>query len=555
MGGRVKRRIVALILGVAFVSAAAHARGQSRSGGIPQLRKQVTATQLVVDGAPFLILGGELGNSSASSLAYLRPFWPKLRAMHLNTVLAPVYWELVEPVEGRFNFATVDSLLADARANDMRLVLLWFGSWKNSMSSYAPAGVKINQGRFPRAEATRGRGQEILSPFVAANADADSRAFAALMRHLQSVDGTRHTVIMVQVENEIGMIPEARDHSALADSLFSRPVPDDLMAYLSGHRPELAPSLRARWDSAGGKTSGTWQDVFGRGLYTDELFMAWHFARYTERVAAAGKAEYPLPMYVNAALIRPGYAPGQYVSAGPLPHLVDVWRAAAPSIDLLAPDIYFPNFVEWTGNYVRSGNPLFIPEVKLDARAPLEAFYAIAAHDAIGFSPFAIESATDGDATAIGRAYEVLGQLAPLILREQGRGSMAGVTPRVSFDGTVDDSPQRVTVGGAFAATVSFESAPAQPAAAAPRTLAGGLIIALAPDELLIAGSGIVVTFEPTGPGDPVAGIVSAEEGRFVNGQWRTSRRVNGDQTHQGRHVRLPPGDFMIQRVKLYRYR
>jgi hypothetical protein len=167
----------------------------------------------------------------------------------------------------------------------------------------------------------------------------------------------------------------------------------------------------------------------------------------------------------HSALIRPGYVPGQYVSAGPLPHLVDVWRSAAPSIDLLAPDIYFPNFVEWTGDYVGSGNPLFIPEVKLDSRAPREALYAIGAHDAIGFSPFAIESATDADADSLGLAYEVLSELAPVILREQGRGSMTAVIPRVSFDGTVDESPRRVTVGGSFAATVSFESPPAQPSA------------------------------------------------------------------------------------------
>ena len=536
-----------------LVAALRGADAQAREGGVPHLRTQGTATQLVVDGAPFLILGGELGNSSASSLEYLRPFWPKLRAMHLNTVLAPVYWELIEPAERRFNFATVDSLLTDARANNMRLVLLWFGSWKNSMSSYAPAWVKTNQSRFPRTEATRGHGQEILSPFVEANADADSRAFAALMRHLREVDGSRHTVLMVQVENEIGMIPEARDHSALADSLFDRAVPDSLMRYLARHRAELAPSLGARWDSAGAKTSGTWQDVFGRGPHTDELFMAWHFARYAERVAASGKSEYPLPMYVNAALIRPGYVPGQYVSAGPLPHLADVWRAAAPSIDLLAPDIYFPNFVEWTGNYAHSGNPLFIPEVRLDAHTPVEAVYAIGAHDAIGFSPFAIESASEADAARLGRVYEMLGQLAPLILREQGRGTMTAVIPPVSFDGTVDDSPRRVSVGGAFTSTVSFEAPPTQ--SAGPRPLGGGLIIALAPDELLIAGSGIVVTFEPTGSGDPIAGILSAQEGRYANGRWQPGRWLNGDQTHQGRHVRLPPGEFSMQRVKLYRYR
>jgi beta-galactosidase GanA len=546
--------ISAIVAGVALVVAFARASAQDGAGGMPRLRKQGTATQLVVDGAPFLILGGELGNSSASSLEYLHPFWPRLRAIHLNTVLAPVYWELIEPTEGRFNFATVDSLLTDARANDMRLVLLWFGSWKNSMSSYAPAWVKTNQARFPRTEAARGHGQEILSPFVAANADADARAFAALMRHLRSVDGARHTVLMVQVENEIGMIPEARDHSALADSLFGRPVPDALITYLTRHRNDLAPSLRARWDSAGGKTSGAWQDVFGRGPHTDELFMAWHFARYAEHVAAAGKAEYGLPMYVNAALIRPGYVPGQYVSAGPLPHLIDVWRAGAPSIDLLAPDIYFPNFVEWTGNYVRSGNPLFIPEVRLDARTPFEAVYAIGAHDAIGFSPFAIESAADATAAPLGAAYEMLGQLAPLILREQGNGKIVGVIPRVSFEGAVDGAPQRIAINSSVTATVSFESAAADSSAVAARAFGAGLIVALAPDEFLIAGSGIVVTFEYTA-GDAIAGILSAQEGRYVNGQWRPGRWLNGDQTHQGRHIRLPPGAFSMQRVKLYRYR
>jgi hypothetical protein len=545
----------------------AGAAAQSRDATIPHLRRQGTATQLIVDGAPFLVLGGELGNSSASSLTYLRPFWPKLRALRLNTVLAPVYWELIEPAEGRFELATVDSLIADARANNMRLVVLWFGSWKNSMSSYAPAYVKTNQARFPRTEAMRGQGQEILSPFVAANADVDARAFAALMRHLRAVDSVRHTVIMVQVENEIGMIPEARDHSALADSLFAAPVPQPLMAYLQANRQALRPELRARWDSSGGKTSGTWEAVFGRGLHTDELFMAWHFARYAERVTRAGKAEYPLPMFVNAALIRPGYLPGRYVSAGPLPHLIDIWRAGAPSIDLLAPDIYFPNFVEWADRYAVSGNPLFIPESRFGPQSAVHALYAFGGHDAIGFSPFAIESVEDPERHALARSYAMLAELAPMLLAAQGRGMTAGVIPRVAFDGRVDDSPQRVAVGGAFALTVTFEGSAPPPTAnpgAAPggggslgnaESVRGGIIIALAPDEFIIAGTGIVVTFAPVGAGDPIAGILSAQEGRVVNGRWRTVRWLNGDQTHQGRHIRLAPNEFTIQRVKVYRYR
>jgi beta-galactosidase GanA len=296
-------------LAAALLLAAQAAAAQAADARLPHLRKQGTATQLVVDGEPFLIRGGELGNSTASDLERMRPTWARLRAMHLNTVVAPVSWELVEPVEGRFDFASVDGLLADARRNDMRLVLLWFGSWKNSMSSYAPAWVKTDQARFPRTEATRGQGQEILSPFAAANREADARAFAALMRHLREIDGARHTVLMVQVENETGMIPEARDHSPTADSLYAAPVPPELTAYLQRHRDALAPELRARWEAAGARAAGTWETVFGPGVHAEELFMAWHFARYHERVAAAGKAAYPLPMFANAALIRPGYLP------------------------------------------------------------------------------------------------------------------------------------------------------------------------------------------------------------------------------------------------------
>jgi len=281
---------------------------------VPHLRTQGEATQLVVDGRPFLMLAGELGNSTASDLEYLRQHWPRLRALHLNTVLAPVSWELIEPDEGQFDFALVDGLIEDARAHGLRLVLLWFGSWKNSMSSYAPAWVKRDHQRFPRSRTSDGRGLEILSPFHEANRDADALAFATLMGHLRELDGAQHTVLMVQVENEIGMIPEARDRSEVADRLFAGAVPAALLEYLSAHRTSLAPALRSRWESHGARTGGTWEEVFGRDLGTDEIFMAWHFAVYAEAVAAAGRAEHDLPLFVNAALIRPGRKPGEYPS-------------------------------------------------------------------------------------------------------------------------------------------------------------------------------------------------------------------------------------------------
>jgi beta-galactosidase GanA len=284
---------------------------QSECAQIPHLQKQGTATQLIVDDEPFLILGGETGNSSTSNLDYMKPHWPRLVKLHLNTVLAPVYWDLIEPQEGKFDFTLVDDLIRDAGSHNLRLVLLWFASFKNSMSCYAPAWVKTNQQRFERAQNKEGRGMEILTLFSEENLQADARAFTELMRHIRQVDGTKHTVIMVQVENEMGMIPHARDYCDAANELFNKPAPKELMDYLIQHKETLMPEFRKVWEDAGSKTSGTWQEVFGEGLGTDEIFMAWHYAQYTNRIIEAGKAEYPLPMFVNAALIRPNCKPGR----------------------------------------------------------------------------------------------------------------------------------------------------------------------------------------------------------------------------------------------------
>jgi beta-galactosidase GanA len=538
----------------------------ARSEGLPQLRRQGTATQLIVDGRPFLVRGGELGNSSGEP-DYLRPSWPRLKAMNLNTVVAPVYWDVVEPTDGKFDFSTVDGLIADARANEMRLVLLWFGSWKNSMSCYAPAWVKRDQARFPRSQDSTGRGLEILSPFHVANRDADTRAFTALMRHLRDTDGAQHTVILVQVENEIGMIPEARDRSPEAEKAFAAPVPPALMDYLKKNRAQLAPELLAVWNAAGGKASGNWVEVFGAGPAGEEIFMAWHFAQFTQAVAAAGKAELPLPMYANAALIRPGYQPGQYPSAGPLPHLIDVWRAAAPALDFLAPDIYFQNFSHWAQLYTRSGNPLFIPETLRSPEASVNVLYAFGALDAMGVCPFSIESGAEPAAGFLAASFDLVRQLTPLLAEQQGRGLTAGFLQ----ESAETRQPQQVRLGQ-WIFHASFErAAPPQLAdglavvvgadnsalaaggrgGAAP---AGGLMITLGDDEFLFAGIGLTITFASTEAGQQ-AGILSVAEGRYVDGQWQHIRWLNGDQTHQGRHVRLEPGRFTIQRVKLYRYR
>jgi beta-galactosidase GanA len=274
--------------------------------------------------------------------------------------------------------------------------------------------------------------------------------------------------------------------------------------------------------------------------------MAWYFARYANRVAEAGKAEYLLPMFVNAALIRPGYKPGQYPSAGPLPHLMDLWRAGAPKIDFLSPDIYFQNFAEWARRYHRSGNPLFIPEAIPGSQTSVNALYAIGQHDAIGFSPFSIDSLEEESSKVLIQSYDLLTQLAPLILEKQGKGLLAGLLP----EGPEQRLPQQLRLGD-YILNITYERATSQN----PNVLSGGLVISLGTDEYLFAGTGITATFESDKPGDPLVGILAVDEGRYVEGQWRPGRRLNGDQTHQGRHLRLVPGRFGIQRIKLYRYR
>jgi beta-galactosidase GanA len=503
----------------------------------PHLEKQGTAERLIVQGKPMLVLGGELGNSSASSTAYMAPHWSRLRQMHLNTVITPVYWELIEPTEGHFNWDSVDAMIKAARANDLRLVLLWFGAWKNSMSTYAPAWVKRDQTRFPRAKLPSGRSVDILSAFVPATRDADTHAYVALLNHIRTIDSEKNTVVMIQVENEIGMLPVARDYGPEAERAFHEPVPKVL---------------------SGDKRAGDWTAVFGTtGDAAAESFTAWHYALYVEALVTAGKAAYPLPMYVNTALNHTGRAPGEYPSGGPLPHLFEIWKAGAPSLDLLAPDIYFPNFVELASRYKRPDNQLFIPEAN-DAdkpEVPANAFYAFGQLDAIGFGPFSIESIDEKQPNPLSKAYDVLEQLSPAILASQGLGRMAGFRPRVLEDGTVIETPVTQTLGD-YRFTVTFID-PWTPRADQKITTHGGLIIQTGPEDFWVAGQGITVTVEPaSSEGPPSAGLDSVWEGTFdAKGNWVPGRLLNGDQTHQGRHVRLAPGDFQIQRVKLYRYR
>ncbi|HVS53297.1 MAG TPA: DUF5597 domain-containing protein [Opitutaceae bacterium] len=544
----------------------------------PHLQKQGSAVQLIVDGKPFLVRGAELNNSSASSLDYMKPLWPRLVATHLNTVLATVSWELIEPEEGKFDFSSVDGLIRDARASDLRLVLLWFASWKNGKSNYQPLWVKTNQSRFPLVQNQQGKSLATLTTFSDANRDADARAFAALMRHLREFDGSKHTVLMIQVENEVGVLEDSRDYNPAANRAFAGAVPKALMDYLVAHKDTLVSEFRDLWVANGSKPAGAWAEVFGpgkpesiampvrtltppmtneehetawRSLHwpVDEIFMAWHYARYIDTVATAGKAEYNIPMFVNAWLQQRDHAwPGTYPSGGPVPQVINVWQAGAPAIDILAPDLYVPEFEELCARFTRCGNSLFIPESAGTARGVANAVWAFGKHDAIGYSPFGIDRLAAAD-SELARGYAVVAQVAPLILEHQGNHTMTALL--VDRNGP----PQTVRLGnynfeGRFS-TRSFGPASAE---SLPERVAA-LIIATGPDEFVVVGRSMNVFFSAADDPAVNVGLGTVDEGSYDHGRWIPGRRLNGDETPEWKALRFLSDDYRIQRVKLYRYK
>jgi beta-galactosidase GanA len=295
---------------------------------------------------------------------------------------------------------------------------------------------------------------------------------------------------------------------------------------------------------------GTWEDVFGKGSQSDEIFMAWYYSKFTNKVIDAGKSVYPLPMYVNAALNRPGREPGTgYPSAGPLPHLMDVWKAAGPSIDFLAPDFYFPDFKHWCDLYTRQGNPLFIPEHRFDNTVAAKAAYAFGHYKAIGFSPFSVESVENPENESLGKMYELIDQLTPIITAHHGQHKMEAVlVDKENQENVFQLGDYEFTVRHSY--TLGYENGSRNDT----WEPAGALIIQTADDEFYMAGSGIVATFKNMSHPNLIVGILKVDEGRFENNEWKIIRHLNGDQTHQGRHVRIFYNDYSILRVELYNY-
>ena len=527
---------------------------------IPHLKKMGNATQLIVDGKPFLVLGGELQNSSSSSREYMKKFWPQLETSGLNTILAAVEWSLIEPVEGKFDFTVVDNLIEDARTYHLRLVLLWFGSWKNGQTHYAPEWVKKDYTRFPRVKAESGKSLEILSPLGKETLNADSKAFAAMMKHVREIDSSERTVLMIQVENEVGVLGSPRDHGDIANAAFNAPVPQELMNYLVKNKENLLPELTDIWKTTNFKTSGTWEEVFGKGVKTDELFMVWNYARYLDICAATAKAEYSIPMFVNAWLVQPeDKRPGDYPSGGPQAHVLDLWRAGAPNIDLLCPDIHLPDCVGISTQYTRNNNTLFVPESGAGEQGAGNAFYVIGKPKSIGYSPFGIERTIANNVNdPLTRAYKVLETMAPVILDAQAKGTITSVLLKQ------EKNPSEEIILGDYKILVGLVRNRRSPSVP---EQGYGIIINSSPDEYIIYGNNIQVSFSPNTPGPAIAAISRVDEGRYENGMWIAGRRLNGDdimldydlakmalQNKTGTGLRFSGEGRSIQLVKLYRY-
>ena len=541
-GGILCALILVLVVG-ACVTAGAATPGAPAAPPIPRIAHADGRYYLMVDGQPYLILGGQAHNSSATNAADIERVCTSVAGLHGNTLIIPMYWELVEPQPGKFDFRLVDEIITAARRHGLRLVLQWFATWKNGEMNYTPEWVKLNRAKYRRVVGLRGEEVNIITPLCAPARDADARAFRAVMRHIRSVDEAHRTVVVMQVENEPGLLGSDRDHSSYATRLFNGPVPAELMSYLSKHRGSLTASMRGARSRSKFRSSGTWSEVFGP--MAPEAFSAWHIARYVDAVAAAGKEEYPLPMYANAWLIEAhGERPGRWPSGGATEHVLDIWKAAAPHLDFIAPDIYYPKYYDSAVIYARPDNPLFVPEVNFMPFFGALAFMTFATFNAICFSPFGIDAAIEDGKVTEGAAqfedtFRVLRPLLPMIARYQYTGKLHAVIQGISPG---EDWAHNITLSdGAVAAMIEFTIM------LDPEKRRGrGMILELGPGDYIIVGASFKVDFRALkGPLRDI-GLASVEEGTFEGERWVPQRQLTGDDMR----VRLPD-KATILRVKL----
>lgn len=499
----------------------------------PQLvRNKHGVAQLMVDGKPYVMLAGELMNSTSSTLESMAPVWQRMKNLNLNTLLLSVSWEQLEPDEGKFDFTIVDGLIREARKYDLKLAFLWFGSWKNGSSGYAPHWVLRDTRRFPRMKNKEGENRPYLSILSEELMKADARAYTALMNRIKEIDRNEQTVIMCQIENEVGLLGDTRDRSAHAESQFRQQVPADLIKHLQKNEKLILPEIIEQWKTHGKKSKGSWEELFGNSCnhLADEMFMSWHYARFINHVAAEGKKAYNIPMFVNAWIIFPHEPiPGLYPSGGPNSRMLDIWQAAAPSIDFLAFDNYAEDYIAQCHLYNRNGNPIFVPEaVGLwmgdKESAPAKAFYTLSEFNGLGFAPFGIDNAIYNENHPVGDAYRVLQNLLPLIVKEHGTGQMKGFMQQKDQNEVVSFKDYDIHINYRY---------PYQ---------GYGLVIRLSDDEFLVAGNGADISFHSKIKSLPGLSYGTLREGYFNDGQWKTTKYLGGDEAMQGiGGIKLPP--------------
>ncbi len=472
------------------------------------------AVQMIVDGKPFLMLAGELHNSSASTEEYLALIWPKIKSLNLNSAMIALAWEQFEPVEGQYDFSLIEAIIDGANRYGIKVGLVWFASWKNGASSYVPSWVKHDRERFFRVIDAQGNELETISPFCDAARDADARAFKALAAHIRECDRNR-VIIAYQPENEVGAFADM-DYSSAGLVTLSSPVPSQLMEYMVENRTTLRPELLAAWAEGGYKTAGTWNEVFPDMVKAKHYCMSWQYATYINVVSAAAREEYDLPTFCNAWLVQyPGELPGRFPNGGPVSCVMDIWKAGAPAVDILSPDIYLSDYKDIVADYRRRDNPLLVPEAAMKIE---NAFYTFGAEDGICFSPFGIEDGVGNYEFAQG--YKVLDEMSHLILKYQGSGNIYAVTgSRGGADELIDC--------GDFVMRVMFTAPNAY-----------GIIIRTSEDTYEVCGTGFHVRYESELEGK-VLQIEQVLEGGYNDGRWYTCRYMNGDETDHNREIRV----------------
>ena len=536
-------RFVQLTVTLAWASSLAFAQAKP----IPRLVKKGEKYALLVDGKPFIMMGSQVLNNSAFPDRMER-IWPIMKAMNANVLQFPVYWDEIEPQQGRFEFGAFDQILRGARAAGLRVVPLWFGTWKNGMMDYVPAWVKADPVRFPHVLNPFGQRVKVLSPNSKTNMEADRRAFSALMKHIREIDEAERTVIMVQVENEPGVFGSVRDFSAETTKLFDGPVPDYLVTALK-------------------KTPGTWKEVFGKRA--DEFFNAYSMATYINEVAKSGKDVYPLPMYINVWNGGDGFGenesqleyPGEaYPSGGATTTMHDLYKAVAKSIDVIAIDCYWQSprkFRDATQKFKRADNALFVAETGRGIAAGAF-FWVIGEFDGIGFSPFGVDGGGPAGAdwvTAVGLDYRVCGPAMDIIAGLQGTGKLQAAVQEPAIQGKnlyFDQYDMAVRFGAVPRSGGAPAVPPSQPAAPEPTGPGRVMVAQLAPDEFLMMGASVAIDIRPAyGSGYTAAQYLRVEQGTYEEGVWKASSVTNGDIS--GRGLSLPPNGAMLK-VRLTRY-